>query len=316
MTGRICDERLKKRMDGRRGTADKLAALSFKGTIFHVWKGNQPCRIHVEDGRVYFIRRKVGGINPGTAAALGGQFGMIGGLAAGIAGAAKAKTSPDLVDDNDPTPPDQLLAKHAGNYAIAASDIVDPRIEPKGKAISFGPNAGRWHFTRRGDDKETVVLLESPRDASHAVFLLGRLLGSRLRNNSDIAGRDAETDLVTNIPLPPDQAEIVRAMNALTQLLGDRAPAASQKVRCEVRAALRESPKPLEILIGDGDRPDELRRDSDPAVYDAALRLARKLSSSVRTFPGVAIVMDRLEEGRWHINMKLMDKREDTKTRN
>ena len=237
---------------------------------------------------------------------------MIGGLAAGLAGAAKAKTSPDLVGDDDPTPPDQLLAKHADNYAIPGSDIIDPRIEPKGKAISFGPNAGRWHFTRRGDEKETVVLFESPDDASHAVFLLGRLFGSRLRNNSDIAGRDADTDIVTSIPLPPEQAEIVKAMSALTRLLGERAPAEWQKLRCEVRAAPRESARPLEIMIGDGDRPDGLRPDSDPAVYDLAIRLARKLSTSIRTFPGVAIVMERLEQGRWHVNTKLMD----TKPRN
>jgi hypothetical protein len=298
------------------------APPSFKGTIFQVWKGNQPCRIYVADGRVYFIRRKVGGISPGFAAALGGQFGLIGGLAAGIAGAAKAKTSPDFVDDNDSAPPDQLLAKHADNCAIPASDIVDPRIEPKGKAISFGPNAGRWHFSRRGDEKETVVLFESADDASQAVHLLGSLLGNRLRNDTDIVGRavaspkpfvrtadpGSGTDLVTSMPLPPEQEEIVKAMNALTQLLGERAPAEWQKLRCEVRRAPRESARPLEILIGDGEHPDALRPELDPAVYDLAIRLARKLSTSIRTFPGVAIVMDRLDQERWHINMKLMDK--------
>jgi hypothetical protein len=47
-------------------------------------------------------------------------------------------------------------------------------------------NAGRWHFTRRGEAKETVVLLESPADASRAVSLLGGVLGNRLRNEAGI----------------------------------------------------------------------------------------------------------------------------------
>jgi hypothetical protein len=140
---------------------------SFKGTIFLVWKGNRPCRIYVSDGRVDFIRRVVG-IDAGAAAVLGSQFGLLGGLAAGLAGAAKAKTSADFVRDDDPAPPDRLLSKHADNFAIPVSDIIDPKIEPPGKYTSYGKNAGRWHFTRRGDAKETVVLFESPDDARQA----------------------------------------------------------------------------------------------------------------------------------------------------
>jgi hypothetical protein len=294
--------------------------LSFKGTLFYVWKGNRPVRIYVADGRVYFIGRKVGGINPGTAAALGGQFGLIGGLAAGLAGAAKMKSSPDLVDDDDPAPPAQLLAKHADNYALAAPDIVDPRIEAKGKVISFGPNAGRWHFTRKGDEKETVVLFETPDDASNAVYVLAGLLGSRLRNETDIVGRapapprptarmappGSGTDIITNIPIPKEQLDIVNATQSLTALLAARGPAGWQKIRCEVRPAGPGSPKPLEIVVGEG---DALRPDSDPAVYDAAIRLARKLSTSIKTFPGVAIEMTRIDQDRWQNNMRLMDRR-------
>src|SRR5262245_50738481 len=118
------------------------APQSFKGTIFHTWKGNHPCRIYATDGQVYFIRR-VAGINAGAAAVVGSQFGLLGGLAVGLAGAAKAKRS-DLVRDDDPTPPDQLVSKHGDNYAIPVSGIVDPRIEPQGKYMSYGANAGRW----------------------------------------------------------------------------------------------------------------------------------------------------------------------------
>jgi hypothetical protein len=163
---------------------------SFKGTIFHKWKGNQPCRVYVESGRVYFIRRSAG-IDPGTAAVLGSQFGLLGGLAAGLVSAAKAK-SPDLVRDDDPTPPEQLLSKHADNFVIAVSEIVSPKIEAKGKLMPYGKNEGRWHFTRRGEAKETVVLLDTPADAKQAISLLGGLFGSELGNESGIAGAPAK----------------------------------------------------------------------------------------------------------------------------
>lgn len=287
------------------------AAQSFKGTIFSVWKGNKPCRIYVTERQIYFIRRFVG-IDASAAVGIGSQFGLIGGLAVGLAGAAKAKTSPDFVRDDDPTPPEQLLAKCADNFAIPVSDIIDPRIEPKGKLVSYGKNEGQWHFKRPGDAKETVVLFDSPSDASYAVFLLSPALGSRLRNESGIAGRFTAmtpAGIVTNIPVPQEQADIVNAMQSLTQLLSERAPAGWQKVRCELRAASPGSPRPLEILIDHGDQLSNGRPATDPEIDQAAMRLARKLSTSVRTFPGVVIEMTRLDQGGWRNNMKLMDKR-------
>lgn len=296
---------------------------SFKGTIFLVWKGNRPCRIYVSDGRVYFIRRVVG-IDAGAAAVLGSQFGLLGGLAAGLAGAAKAKTSPDFVRDDDPTPPDRLLSKHADNFAIPVSDIIDPKIEPPGKYTSYGKNAGRWHFTRRGDAKETVVLFESPDDARQAVLLLGGVFGSRLRNEAGIVAAEAPdaaftwpaarttdhgSDLVTDLPVPLEQAAVVDAMKSLTQLLSERAPAGWQKIRCEVRPAPPGRARALEIITAYSDRPDERRSVEDPEVYLAAMRLARTLSASVSTFPGVVIEMTRLDQGGWHNHVRLMNTR-------
>ena len=297
----------------------------FNGTIFHVWKGNRPCRIYIAGGQVYFIRRAVDGIDPGTAAVIGSQFGLLGGLAVGLAGLAKAKTSAGFVRDDDPKPPDQLVSTHAENYAIPVSDIIDARIEPKGKHTSYGMNAGRWHFIRRGEAKETVVLLESPADASRAVFLLGSVLGNRLRNEAGLVGvpptegaaaspsvrrtgRETASDLVTGLALPSEHADWVDAMQNLTQLLGEQAPAAWQKVRCEVRMAPPGSPGALEIVIGDGNRRDERRPTVHPPIYQAAARVARKLSPSVSTFPGLVIEMTRLDQSRWHTNATLMDK--------
>jgi len=279
--------------------------MDFKGTIFHTWKANCACRIYVADGQIYFIRRAAG-IPPGTAAVIGSQFGLLGGLAVGLAGAAKAKRA-DLVRDDDGTPPEQLLSKHADNYAVPVSDILDSRIEPKGKYMSYGPNAGRWHFTRQGDTKETVVLLESPADASRAVSVLGGALGSGLRNDSGVAGSTG-SDLMTDVPLPPDHADVVKAMQGLTQILGEQAPTAWQKVHCQVRAASPNSPKALEIVIGNDEQLDQQHPTEDLTIYWAAMRLAQKLSPSVRSFPGLVIEMTRLDQGKWRNNVKLMDK--------
>jgi hypothetical protein len=273
-------------------------ARSFKGTIFHVWKGNQPCRIYVTDEQVYFIRRTAG-IAAG-AAIVGSQFGLLGGLAVGLAGAAKAKTSTDFVRDDDPTPPDQLASKHADNYAIRVADIINPRMEPEGKYMSYGRNSGRWHFTRRGEAKETVVLLDSPADAKQAALLLGGVFGTDSRR---------EAELVTDLPLPSEHADVVNAMQSVTRLLGERAPAAWQKVRCEVRVASPGNAAPLEIVIGDGERYDERPAAVDPTVCEAVMHLARKLSPSVRAFPGLVIEMTRLDHGRWHNKVKLVDNR-------
>ena len=61
-------------------------------------------------------------------------------------------------------------------------------------------------------------------------------------------------------------------------------------------------------MIGDGNRPDDWRPIEDPVTYQAAMRLARKLSPSVRTFPGLVIEMTRLDQGRWQNKVKLTDK--------
>jgi hypothetical protein len=105
-------------------------------------------------------------------------------------------------------------------------------------------------------------------------------------------------------------------MQGLTQILGERAPTACQKVRCRVRAASRNSPRALEIVIGNDDQLDldEQHPTEDLTIYWAAMRLAQKLSPSVRTFPGLVIEMTRVEQGKWRNNVKLMDERQSGET--
>ncbi|HVP31401.1 MAG TPA: hypothetical protein VMW35_19810 [Myxococcota bacterium] len=300
--------------------------LSFKGTLFFTWKGNRPYRVYVTDA-LYFIRRATSGVSRGTAAAIGSQFGLLGGLAVGLVEAAKRKSAADFVQDDDATSPTQLLAKHADNFALAPQDILEPRIEAKGKLVSFGPNSGRFHFTQRGDPKESVLLLESPEDASSAVYALTHLLGDRLRNDSGIVGapppepRPAAAPashngsgpgpaegITTDLPVPADQAAVVQAMQALTRLLGEHAPASWKKLLCEVRVAPTGSARALEIVLRDAAGSEERRLESDAAIYKAAMGLARKMSSSIRTFPGLFVEMTRLDSGGWNIVAKVADR--------
>src|SRR5262249_38070452 len=116
------------------------------------------------------------------------------------------------------------------------------------------------------------------------------------------------SEIVTDLPLPPEQAAIVTAMQSLTQLLNEQAPADWQTIRCDVRAAPQGSPRPLEIAIDNGNGAAEQRSAADPALDLAAMRLARTLTTSMSTFPGVAIEMTRLDQGRWRNHMKLMDR--------
>jgi hypothetical protein len=169
-----------------------------------------------------------------------------------------------------------------------------------------------------------VVLFESPADAGLAVFALGGVLGSRLRNESGIVGvpppevaafsapdrwnvRERDGELVTDHPPPPEQAAVVNAIQDLTRILAGQASGNWQQIRCEVRVARPDNPRPLEILLGQGERPD-LRPVMDSAIDQAAMQLARTLSSSVSSFPGVIIEMTRIDQARWRNHVKLMDK--------
>jgi len=64
-----------------------------------------------------------------------------------------------------------------------------------------------------------------------------------------------------------------------------------------------------DIVIDHGDQSGTGRPAVDSDIDQAAMRLARKLSTSIRIFPGVVIEMTRIDQGRWRNNMKLMDKR-------
>src|SRR5262249_7581868 len=96
--------------------------------------------------------------------------------------------------------------------------------------------------------------------------------------------------------------------------LGERAPSACQKVHCQVRAASPNSPRALEIVIGNDDQFDQQHPTEDLTIYWAAMKLAQKLSPSVRTFPGLVIEMTRLEQGKWRNNVKLMEERQSGET--
>ncbi|HYV68197.1 MAG TPA: hypothetical protein VE964_18305 [Myxococcales bacterium] len=164
---------------------------SFKTTLFLTWKGNRPYRVYVEGGQVYFIRSARPKLHPGASAAIAGQFGLLGGLAVGLAGASGGgKKSDRFVDEGDPTPPSRLLSLHAENFVLSPSEIEQARIEPAGRYASFGPNAGRWHFNRSGGG-EMVFLFESPAEVNAAAAALAPLLGNALRVRAVLDSRSA-----------------------------------------------------------------------------------------------------------------------------
>ena len=128
-------------------------APSFNGTVFHVWKANQPCRIYVTDRHVYFIRRFVG-IAPGAAAVVGSQFGLLGGLAVGLAGAAKARTSADLVHDDDPTAPATCQpARHSSSRNASAAKDRAPTTGVRRWATRTASSQGGRHESEEREEE-------------------------------------------------------------------------------------------------------------------------------------------------------------------
>jgi hypothetical protein len=299
-----------------------MSLRSFKGTAFYMWKANKPYRIYARGGRVFFIRRPHAGPNTRAAVVMASQFGMLGGLAGAAGSAFRGEKAGQLVADDDPTPPEELLPGHPDNFALAPAEMLNAHIEAPGKYVSYGPHAGRWHFTRpRGE--ETVVLFDQPSQVGAAIAQLAGVLGSALRINAVVdpgsgkyrAGEgtlpvvtpetgEPET-LVTHV-LPAEQAELVRLMQELTGLLAKLAPPNCFEFNCEIHAAAPGGKRPLRYLVGDPSRPAEQLTDPGNDLHLAASRLVRKMSPSIRSFPGLLVRMKRLEGGGWQNNVRVM----------
>jgi hypothetical protein len=122
-----------------------------------------------------------------------------------------------------------------------------------------------------------------------------------LRLNLDAQGNPKS--IVSAAPVPADQAEVVALMKELGDALIELAPKSANHIRCEITRAPAGAGRPLQFTITSDANPIQLNHRVDLA----GSRVVRKLSPSLKAFPGLTMSMERLEDGRWHNNAKLAD---------
>jgi hypothetical protein len=122
-----------------------------------------------------------------------------------------------------------------------------------------------------------------------------------LRLNLDAKGNPK--GIVADSPVPADQAEAVAAMKELGDALIGLAPADTKQIRCEITRAPAGAGRALQFAI----TCDANVVPANHQVDLAGSRVVRKLSSSLKAFPGLTMSMERLENGQWRNNVKLAD---------
>jgi hypothetical protein len=143
--------------------------------------------------------------------------------------------------------------------------------------------------------------------------LLGTAYEGALRLNLDAKGnpkpgaRPAPVipDLVSKVPLPEDQAEVVASMQELTKALMESVPAHFKRIQCRIRAAAAGDTRPPACRISNPDNPRETT-EPNARVNQAASQLVRTMNPTGGAFPGLTVTMERMNDGRWHNSIKLM----------
>src|SRR5262245_27576197 len=113
------------------------------------------------------------------------------------------------------------------------------------------------------------------------------------------------TGIVVNGPMPDDQAEVVQHMQELTAALISSMPPERKRVRCEVQMPERGEGRPA-CLISNPDNLGEATTKPSARVEEAATRLVQVMNPSGGAFPGLAVNMERMDDGRWRNKIKLM----------
>jgi hypothetical protein len=116
----------------------------------------------------------------------------------------------------------------------------------------------------------------------------------------------ADADIVVKGPMPDDQAEVMRHMQVLTAALISSVPSDCQRVRCEVQMSQRGDGR-LACLISHPDNLGEATTKPSARVEEAATRLVQVMNPSGGAFPGLAVTMERMNDGSWRNNVKLME---------
>jgi hypothetical protein len=122
-----------------------------------------------------------------------------------------------------------------------------------------------------------------------------------LRLNLDAQGNPK--GIVSTAPAPADHVEVVGLMKELGDALTDLVPTDTKQIHCEIARAPAGAGRALQFSIfGDGNPVASNNR-----VDLAGSRVVRKLSPSLKAFPGLTMLMERLDDGRWHSNVKLAE---------
>ena len=109
--------------------------------------------------------------------------------------------------------------------------------------------------------------------------------------------------IVTTLPVPADQAEIVAAMKELGDALIELAPKDARLIRCEITRAPAGAGRALQFAV----TCDANVVAANNRVDLAGSRVVRKLSPSLKAFPGLTMSLERLENGQWRNQTKLAD---------
>ena len=114
-----------------------------------------------------------------------------------------------------------------------------------------------------------------------------------------------DSDIVVKGPMPDDQAEVVGRMQELIAALIQSVPPGCKQVRCDIRMA-DSGDGQLAYIISYPDNRGEATTKPSARVNEAATLLVRVMNPSGGTFPGLAVTMERMDDGRWRNNIKLL----------
>ena len=114
-----------------------------------------------------------------------------------------------------------------------------------------------------------------------------------------------DSDIVVKGPMPDDQAEVVGRMQELIAALIQSVPPGCKQVRCEIRMVDSGDGR-LAYIISNPDNRGEATTKPGARVNEAATLLVRVMNPSGGTFQGLAVTMERMNDGRWRNNIKLL----------
>jgi len=113
-------------------------------------------------------------------------------------------------------------------------------------------------------------------------------------------------EIVAKSPPQDDHATVAASIQELTAALIEFVPSDCRRLRCEIQAAAAGDKGPPAFAISYPDHPADGRPEPNARVNQAASRLVKVMNPSAGPFPGLAVTMERTDDGRWRNSVKLM----------